>query len=34
MSDTDDAIAELLFKYGKAEEEVRLKVQALLDDGT
>ena len=33
-ADTDDEIAELLFKYGKADEEVRLKVQALLDDGT
>lgn len=33
-SDTDDEIAELLFKYGTADEEVRLKVQALLDDGT
>ena len=31
-ADTDDAIADLLFKYGKADEEVRLKVQALLSD--
>ena len=33
-ADTDDAIADLLFKYGKADEEVRSKVQAFLDDGT
>lgn len=31
-ADTDDEIAELLFKYGKADEEVRLKIQALLAD--
>nr|WP_314710740.1 helix-turn-helix transcriptional regulator [uncultured Comamonas sp.] len=31
-ADTEDEIAELLFKYGKADEEVRLKVQALLAD--
>jgi transcriptional regulator with XRE-family HTH domain len=31
-SDTDDEVAELLFKYGKAGEEVRLRVQALLTD--
>lgn len=33
-ADSDDDIAELLFRYGKAAEEVRSKVQALLDDGT
>lgn len=33
-ADTDDEIAELLFRYGKASEEVRLKVQTLLNDGT
>ena len=29
-ADTDDEIAELLFRYGKAGEEVRLKIQAFL----
>ena len=29
-ADTDDEIAELLFRYGKADEEVRLRIQALL----
>ena len=29
-ADTDDEIAELLFQYGKADEEVRLRIQALL----
>ena len=29
-ADTNDEIAELLFRYGKASEEVRLKVQAFL----
>lgn len=29
-ADTDDEIAELLFRYGKASEEVRLKIQAIL----
>lgn len=29
-ADTDDEIAELLFQYGKAGEEVRLKIQTLL----
>lgn len=29
-ADTDDGIAELLFQYGKAGEEVRLKIQTLL----
>ena len=29
-ADADDEIAELLFSYGKAGEEVRLKIQALL----
>lgn len=31
-ADSDDEIAELLFKYGKAGEEVRLRIQALLAD--
>ena len=31
-ADTDDEIAELLFKYGKADEAVRLRIQALLAD--
>ena len=31
-ADTDDEIAELLFRYGKADEEVRLRIQALLAD--
>ncbi len=29
-ADTDDEIAELLFRYGKADEEARLKIQVLL----
>ena len=29
-ADTDDEIAELLFRYGKADEEARLRIQALL----
>ena len=29
-ADTDDEIAELLFRYGNADEEVRLRIQALL----
>lgn len=29
-ADTDDEIAELLFRYGKADEEIRLRIQALL----
>lgn len=29
-ADTDDEIAELLFKYGRAHEEVRLRIQVLL----
>ena len=29
-ADTDDEIAELLFQYGKAGEEVSLKIQTLL----
>lgn len=29
-ADTEDEIAELLFRYGKAGEEVRLRIQALL----
>lgn len=29
-ADTDDEIAELLFKFGKVGEEVRLRIQALL----
>ncbi|KKI12399.1 XRE family transcriptional regulator [Comamonas thiooxydans] len=31
-ADTDDEIAELLFRYGKADEEARLRIQALLTD--
>jgi transcriptional regulator with XRE-family HTH domain len=31
-ADTDDEIAELMFKYGKAGEEVRQRIQALLTD--
>ncbi|MCO8251818.1 helix-turn-helix domain-containing protein [Comamonas thiooxydans] len=29
-ADTDDEIADLLFRYGKADEEARLKIQVLL----
>jgi len=29
-ADTDDEIAELLFRYGNADEEARLRIQALL----
>ena len=29
-ADTDDEIAELLFRYGKADEEVRLTIHSLL----
>ncbi len=29
-ADTDDEIAELLFRYGNADEAVRLRIQALL----
>jgi transcriptional regulator with XRE-family HTH domain len=29
-ADTNDEIAELLFKYGRAGEEIRLKIQTLL----
>ena len=29
-ADTDDEVAELLFRYGKAREDVRSKIQALL----
>lgn len=29
-ADTDDEIANLLFRYGKADEETRLKIQVLL----